>query len=168
MLVHGFVVNPVTTTSQGIQQHIFGRVAPRTISTLYATKEEEKKDEKEAGSSSKASREEKLKEAMEKGKTMKVKELKSELESRGVSTRTFFEKSEFVKAYAEAIADGVEKKESVNGSTSSSSRRASSPPPKEEEEEYDASYRDVTMQKVRRGDPIRMQGTIIDIRVPSK
>lgn len=40
---------------------------------------------------------------------MKVQELKSELESLGVSTKSFFEKSEFVRALAEARVDGVKK-----------------------------------------------------------
>ena len=40
---------------------------------------------------------------------MKVGELKSELESLGVSTKSFFEKSEFVRALAEARVDGVKK-----------------------------------------------------------
>eukprot|EP00580_Thalassiosira_gravida_P015257 CAMPEP_0201662012 /NCGR_PEP_ID=MMETSP0494-20130426/4222_1 /ASSEMBLY_ACC=CAM_ASM_000839 /TAXON_ID=420259 /ORGANISM="Thalassiosira gravida, Strain GMp14c1" /LENGTH=423 /DNA_ID=CAMNT_0048140277 /DNA_START=31 /DNA_END=1302 /DNA_ORIENTATION=+ len=42
-------------------------------------------------------------------KSLKVSELKSELESYGVSTNTYFEKSEFVKALAEARVDGVKK-----------------------------------------------------------
>lgn len=36
--------------------------------------------------------------------------MKKELEKRGISTRSFFEKSEFAKALAEAVVDGVEKK----------------------------------------------------------
>ena len=54
-------------------------------------------------------REERLQEEMEKCKSMKASELKKELEERGVSTKSFFEKSEFVKALAEARVDGVEK-----------------------------------------------------------
>jgi hypothetical protein len=53
-------------------------------------------------------REERLAEEMEKCKTMKNGELKKELESRGISTKSFFEKSEFIKALANAIVDGVE------------------------------------------------------------
>ena len=54
-------------------------------------------------------REERLQEEMEKCKSMKAGELKKELEERGVSTKSFFEKSEFVKALAEARVDGVDK-----------------------------------------------------------
>jgi len=54
-------------------------------------------------------RQQRIKEEQEKCKEMKVKELKSELESLGVSTKTFFEKSEFVRALAEARVNGVKK-----------------------------------------------------------
>lgn len=55
-------------------------------------------------------REERLAEELENCRQMKAGELKKELEERGVSTRSFFEKSEFVKALADARVDGVEKK----------------------------------------------------------
>lgn len=54
-------------------------------------------------------RQQRIKEEQEKCKGMKVGELKSELESLGVSTKSFFEKSEFVRALAEARVDGVKK-----------------------------------------------------------
>ena len=54
-------------------------------------------------------RQQRIKEEQEKCKDMKVQELKSELESMGVSTKSFFEKSEFVRALAEARVDGVKK-----------------------------------------------------------
>lgn len=50
-----------------------------------------------------------INEEQEKCKAMKVQELKTELESLGVSTKSFFEKSEFVRALAEARVDGVKK-----------------------------------------------------------
>ncbi|KAL9178966.1 hypothetical protein ACHAXT_011939 [Thalassiosira profunda] len=56
-----------------------------------------------------ADREARLKSELEKCKEMKTSELKSELESLGVSTNSFFEKGEFVKALAEARVDGVKK-----------------------------------------------------------
>ena len=59
-------------------------------------------------------RDERLKEEMEKCQAMKAGELKKELEERGVSTKSFFEKSEFVQALAEARVDGVEKKSKEN------------------------------------------------------
>ena len=52
-------------------------------------------------------REVRLKEEMENLKSMKASEMKKELEERGVSTASFFEKSEFLKALAEARVDGV-------------------------------------------------------------
>ena len=74
---------------------------------------------------------------------MKVSELKKDLQSRGVSTVSFFEKSEFEKAYAEAVADNKASSSGPTGSTGSSSRRAA-------EEKFDPSYRDVVMQKIDR------------------
>ena len=76
-------------------------------------------------------RSERLAEEIEKCNKLKVKELKNELESYGISTKSFFEKTEFVRALAEARVDGVSKK---NGGA--------------REEEYDPSYRDVIMQKM--------------------
>lgn len=57
-------------------------------------------------------RKQRIKEEMEKCNTMKTGELKSELESLGVSTKSFFEKSEFIRALAEARVDGVTVKKS--------------------------------------------------------
>lgn len=54
-------------------------------------------------------RQEKLNKELEACKSMKVSELKAELESFGVSTASYFEKSEFVRAVAEARVDGVKK-----------------------------------------------------------
>lgn len=115
-----------------------------------------KKDEKEKGKDSassskrdkakpkKKSREEKIAEATEKASKMKVGELKSQLQKMGISTKSFFEKSEFIKAYAEAVAEGA-------GVT--------------EEEEFDSSYRDVTMQKMNARDPAQFRGLTIDIKL---
>lgn len=57
-------------------------------------------------------RSERLQEEMEKLKSMKASEMKRELEELGVSTKSFFEKQEFMKALAEARVDGVKKEES--------------------------------------------------------
>mmetsp|Transcript_27766 Transcript_27766/g.50118 ORF Transcript_27766/g.50118 Transcript_27766/m.50118 type:complete len:403 (+) Transcript_27766:137-1345(+) len=67
---------------------------------------------------SSADRTERLQAEREKCKSLKVSELKSELESYGVSTNTFFEKSEFVRALAEARVSGV-----VMKSTSSKKKK---------------------------------------------
>lgn len=71
------------------------------------------------------SREDLIKEEMDKIKSMKLGDIRKELSERGISSKSFFEKSEFIKALAVARVD--------------------SPVP--EEEEYDPSYRDVQMQK---------------------
>lgn len=115
-------------------------------------KEEPKKESSKTQGSSQASREERIKEQMEKAQAMKVGELKKELEGMGVSTKSFFEKPEFVKAYAEAVVDGVKNK----GGTKSRSQ----------EDDYDSSYRDVVMQKFdARSQQLLLRGTLIDIKV---
>ena len=94
------------------------------------------------------SREARLAEEMAKAKSMKVGELKKELKARGISTRSFFEKSEFEHAYAEAVVDG---------------KKAD---PGDVEEEYDPSYRDVTMRKINGRDEMALAGRkVIDIQL---
>eukprot|EP00555_Chaetoceros_dichaeta_P013624 CAMPEP_0198259504 /NCGR_PEP_ID=MMETSP1447-20131203/8676_1 /TAXON_ID=420782 /ORGANISM="Chaetoceros dichaeta, Strain CCMP1751" /LENGTH=289 /DNA_ID=CAMNT_0043946909 /DNA_START=322 /DNA_END=1191 /DNA_ORIENTATION=- len=58
------------------------------------------------------SRADQLATELENCKAMKAGELKAELESYGISTKSFFEKSEFVKACAEARVDGASKSSS--------------------------------------------------------
>lgn len=60
-----------------------------------------------AGGSDKQKR---LLQEMEKCQQMKVSDLKKELSQLGISTKTFFEKSEFVRALAEARVEGVKKR----------------------------------------------------------
>jgi hypothetical protein len=57
---------------------------------------------------------------MEVCKAMKSSELKQELQARGISTKSFFEKSEFVKALAAAMVDGVLPKTGNSAGTASS------------------------------------------------
>ena len=106
-------------------------------------------------SSTGATREEKIASELKNCSSMKVGELKKELESLGISTKSFFEKSEFVRALAEARVDGVKAK--------GSSKRKS----KSREEKYDPSYRDVIMQKLNLDprDPRWGGATIIDIKL---
>lgn len=148
---------------------------PEYIAALEKARKEGKKPKKDAsrsgggrsGSSSSSTkeesgvngqsgkpREERLREEMEKAKSMSVSDLRKELTSRGIKSNAFFEKSDFVKAYAEAIVDGVKAKSS--SSASGGNRRS-------QEEEYDPSYRDVQCRKL---DPSsrRMLGSVIDIR----
>jgi hypothetical protein len=110
---------------------------------------------KKESSAGGASRAERLQKEMEKAKGMKVGDLKKELEARGVSTKSFFEKTEFVKAYAEAIVDGKA------GKAGSRSGSTASPEP---EEKYDSSYRDVSMRKMDKQDPRLLQGSVIDVK----
>jgi len=125
--------------------------------TPKSTSSTSTKDSTSEGSSSsstgtpKASREERLKEEMDKCKSMKVGELKKELQSYGVSTKSFFEKSEFVRAVAEARVDG---KTSSGGGQSSV-----------DEEPYDPSYRDVVMRKMTDDPRMLGGGPLIDIRL---
>lgn len=103
-----------------------------------------------SSSSSSSSRDEKIKAEMEKAQKMSVGDLRTQLKALGIKTASFFEKSEFVRAYAEAMVDGK-------------SAAASA----EKEEEFDASYRDVVVQKMIERDPRLLQGTIIDIKAAS-
>mmetsp|Transcript_45715 Transcript_45715/g.110761 ORF Transcript_45715/g.110761 Transcript_45715/m.110761 type:complete len:213 (+) Transcript_45715:197-835(+) len=97
-----------------------------------------------SSSDSSEARDKRYKEALAKAKKMKVGELKKELEGRGISTKSFFEKSEFVKAYAEAVADN----------------KSGGPGPRPEEPR-DPSYKDVVMQKMSQG--ALMGERVIDI-----
>ena len=84
-----------------------------TSSTDGASRKKKKKVRSEAADDSApptgAEREKRIAEEMGKCQSMKAGELKAELQSLGVSTKSFFEKSEFVKALAEARVDGVKK-----------------------------------------------------------
>lgn len=106
-----------------------------------------------------ANRQERLNQEIEKCKSMKVSDLKKELESFGVSTKSFFEKSEFVRAVAEARVDGVKKSSGSSGSSSSSSRSGN----KVNEEPRDPSYRDVSVSKFSGGKAL-LGGRVIDVR----
>jgi len=68
-------------------------------------------------SSSTSSREDRLKVEMENCNAMRAGELKKELEERGISTKSFFEKSEFVKALAEARVDNIQRATPGGGSS---------------------------------------------------
>jgi hypothetical protein len=77
-----------------------------TANTTTSSKTSSKREEKVEPT---RPREERLAEEMEKCSTMKAGELKKELQERGISTASFFEKSDFVKALAEARVDNVTK-----------------------------------------------------------
>jgi hypothetical protein len=75
------------------------------------------------GSTDSRPRDVRLQEEMENLKSMKATEMKKELEALGISTASFFEKPEFMKALAEARVDGVQnntkKKKKRRGGTNS-------------------------------------------------
>jgi len=100
-----------------------------------------------------SNRKERIQQEMEKCKKLKVGELKKELESYGVSTKSFFEKSEFVRAVAEARVDGPKKSASSGGPRGG----------RVEEEPRDPSYRDVIVTKFSGGKAL-MDGSLIDVR----
>lgn len=113
-------------------------------------------------STSTKSRTERIQEEQQKAAKLSVAQLKKELQERGISTRSFFEKSEFLRAYAEAIVDGMSQSTaSSNGGRDGTSNRRTTA----RNEEYDPSYRDVSVQKFNGRDASRLQGTIIDISV---
>ena len=81
---------------------------------------------------------------------MPVSELKKKLTDMGISCKSFFEKSEFVKAYAEAMVDGTKKTGTGRGA---------------QQEDYDPSYRDVQMQRFDGVQQRMLSGTVIDIKL---
>ncbi|CAJ1961757.1 unnamed protein product [Cylindrotheca closterium] len=102
----------------------------------------------ESSSESSETRDKRYKEALDKAKKMKVGDLKKELEGRGISTKSFFEKPEFVKAYAEAVADN---------------KKGKGGPGPRPEEPRDPAFKDVVMQKMSKG--AMMGERVIDIMV---
>ena len=102
-------------------------------------------DNTSSSSRDKDTRQELFERAIDMAKDMKISDLKQELKARAVEVKGFFEKADFVKAFANAIADKIPKKTQANTSTndskgSNSKNRAG--------EGYDPSYRDVSMQIV--------------------
>lgn len=92
--------------------------ASTSSTSTEPTKKKKKRRDSSSSSSSSSSteeedsrpRQERLAEELEKCKAMKVGELKKELEGIGISTKSFFEKTDFVKSLADARVDGVGKK----------------------------------------------------------
>ena len=108
-----------------------------------------------SSSGSGANRQERLYQEIEKCKSMKVGELKKELESYGVPTKSFFEKSEFVRAVAEARVDGVKRTTSTGSSSSTGTKM--------EEEPRDPTFRDVAVSKFK-GDKSLLGRGVIDVK----
>lgn len=106
-----------------------------------------------------SNRKERIQQEIEKCNKLKIGELKKELESYGVSTKSYFEKSEFVRAVAEARVDGPPKK-GPSAAASSGGTKASG---RVREEPWDPSYRDVIVSKFP-GNKALLDGKIIEIR----
>ena len=98
--------------SELIQAVEKARAEGKTAKSESSTPETKGSSSTSESSDSSESREEKLQKEMENCNSMKAGELKKELESYGISTKSFFEKSEFVKACAEARVDGASKQTS--------------------------------------------------------
>jgi uncharacterized protein with GYD domain len=111
-----------------------------------------------SSSTSTGNRQERIKEEMEKCKKMKVGDLKKELESYGMSTKSYFEKTEFVRAVAEARVDGP-KESTASGSSGTGSASSSGGV---REEPMDPSFRDVTVTKFNKQN--LLGGKAIDVR----
>jgi hypothetical protein len=104
--------------------------------------------------------------AMDMAKKMKVPDLKQELKDRGVEIKAFFDKSDFVKAFADAIADNLPKRTkqpSGSGTTNDGNNKSGSKTyQRRREEVYDASYRDVSMKVLPPGTAVVEPG-VVDI-----
>jgi len=99
--------------AEGLKPKQSTKTTTTTTTTTSASKKNtaEKVEEKDT-----RPREERLAEELENCKAMKATDLKKELQELGISTKSLFEKSDFVKALAEARVDGITK----SGSGSSS------------------------------------------------
>lgn len=127
-------------------------------STATATKPtDDSNSSSESSPNGEVQRDVRMQQELEKANKMKIGELREKLQELGISTKSFFEKSEFIKAYAEAVVDGVKQKTSRTSGASNNSKS------QRDEEKYDPSYRDVVMKKMDRRDQLLLQGTIIDI-----
>jgi predicted HTH domain antitoxin len=108
---------------------------------------------KSKSSSSSSPKEKLYNDALEKAQKMSLGDIRKELKARGISFKSFLEKSEFFKAYAEAIVDNK-----TTGSGGGGGRRAAADV---KEEAFDPDYRDVVMIKI---DRRQMAGqSVIDV-----
>jgi hypothetical protein len=95
-------------------------------------------------------RAERLQEAKAKAKEMSLADLRKDLAGRGISTKSFFEKTDFINAYATAVVDGAP-------------GRAGRAAPPRQEEVRDPDYRDVVMTKLPRNDVLALAAAVIDV-----
>ena len=131
------------------------RDAPTAATSDTNTKTTTKKDT--------ANRDKRIKKEMEKCQKLKVGELKKELESAGISTKSYFEKSEFVRAVAELRVDGPPENKSGDSSTRSTSSAGSNV----KDEPRDKSYRDVVVTKFEGNMKAMLGAGYIDVKSKS-
>ena len=91
--------------AKGVEEARVDRKAPAYSESNVTTNSYSSTSSKDPSNS----RGDRLKEEIEKGQRMKAGELRKELESYGISTSSFVEKSEFIYACAEARVDGKKK-----------------------------------------------------------
>merc|ERR1712166_878333 len=104
----------------------------------YASSKDKSSSSSSSSSSSTSSnnRQQRYDLALEEGAAMKLSSLKSELKNRGISTASFFEKSDLINAYANAIADSINSNKRATKSTNTN--RSSN------NNSFDPSYRTVS------------------------
>jgi hypothetical protein len=129
-----------------------GKTSIKDVNGTSATSSASSSD---TSTSSTTNRQERIQQEIDRCKSMKVSDLKKELESYGLPTKSYFEKSEFVRAVAEARVDGVT--EQPGGSGGSGARQ-------QREEPRDPSYRDVVVTKFSPEGKMMLGGTVIDVK----
>jgi len=98
--------------------------------------------------------------ALKEGAAMKISKLKNELTDRGISTVSYFEKSDLIDAYANAIADNSvsnDKTSPTNKGTTNTDRRSSN------DAIFDPSYKNVIMSSFDLSTMILPGEVVIDI-----
>jgi len=114
--------------------------------------------------SKKNTRQQRYELALKEGAAMKISQLKNELTGRGISTVSYFEKSDLIDAYANAIADNNsvsnDKTSPTNnkGTTTNTDRRSSS-----NDAIFDPSYKNVIMSSFDPSTMILPGEVVIDI-----
>ena len=107
-------------------------------------------------------RDDHIRREMASARYMSIGALQQELHARGIRTDFFRLKSQFVRAYAEAIVDGTPKTHGHTGGWRGY-QYPDPPPPPPKEQKFDPSFQDVQMKKVDALDPYLRQGIVIDL-----
>merc|ERR1712107_677442 len=121
-----------STAKDVLESHMNSKKKSSPSSSSHrSSSTEEKSMPKTAKTYTSDSREQRYKLALEEGETMKLSDLKKELTDRGISTTSFFEKSDLIDAYACAIADNIKQ-------TGSSTKKK-----KEEKQSFSTKRKDI-------------------------